>query len=200
MGPILITGATGFVGRALVAALSQSHRLVLALRRTGAIPPCADVAVRPIDAIGPDTDWRAALDGVASVIHLAAHVHVADDAGDAAAFDRVNHAGTLRLAQSARRAGIQRFLYLSSAKVHGEASGERPFREDDPPRPADPYAVSKWRAEQALAKLAAEGGPATIILRPPLVYGAGAKANFAALLRLCRLGLPLPFGAIDNRR
>jgi nucleoside-diphosphate-sugar epimerase len=199
MGRILITGATGFVGRTLVAALAARHRLVLPVRRADALASAPQIEVHPIGEIGPETDWAAVLNGIDTVIHLAAHVHVAEPA-DAAQFDRVNRAGTRRLAEATRAAGVARFIYLSSAKVHGEESFDRPFCEDDAPRPEGPYATSKWQAEQALADLAAGGGPATIILRPPLVYGAGAKANVAALLRLCRLGLPLPFGAIDNRR
>jgi nucleoside-diphosphate-sugar epimerase len=199
MGRILITGATGFVGRALVAALASRHHLILPVRRTDALASAPQVEVHPIGEIGPETDWSSALDRIETVIHLAAHVHVAGPE-EAAGFDRVNRAGTRRLAEAARAAGVARFIYLSSAKVHGEESFGQPFREDDAPRPEGPYATSKWQAEQALAEIAAAGGPAMVILRPPLVYGPGAKANVASLLRLCRLGLPLPFGAIDNRR
>ncbi|HZS82118.1 MAG TPA: NAD-dependent epimerase/dehydratase family protein [Stellaceae bacterium] len=198
MERILITGATGFIGRALVSALAPRYRLVLALRTVpdGPLPASADL--RHIDDIGPDTDWAEALREVDTVIHLAGRAHVAHC--NAAEFDRVNHRGSLRLAEAARAAGVGRLLYLSSAKVHGEESRGRPFDEADAPRPEGAYAASKWAAEQGLARLAAEGGPATVILRPPLVYGPGAKANFAALLRLCRSGLPLPFGALANRR
>ena len=97
-------------------------------------------------------------------------------------------------------AGVRQIVYLSSVKVNGEATGRDSFNEEDEPRPEGPYAQSKWAAEQALAQISASSGPATIILRPPLVYGPGATANFLALMRLCRCGMPLPLGAVDNRR
>lgn len=202
---ILITGASGFVGRALLPVLAPRHRLVLAQRRTGGQPPVADAEHRLVGDIGPETDWSAALRGVDAVVHLAAHVHVDDARADPALAMRVNCAGTLRLAEAARRAGISRFVYLSSVKVNGETSDDAPFREDDAPRPEGAYARSKWAAEQGLAALAAKGGPPSavgdiVILRSPLVYGPGAKANFRTLVRLCLLGVPLPFGAIDNQR
>jgi nucleoside-diphosphate-sugar epimerase len=193
----LITGATGFVGRALVEALAPRARLRLALRRPRA--PLDGIEQAIIGNIGPDTDWRTAFGGIETVIHLAAHVHVAGDAGDAE-FMRINRDGTLRLAKAAQEAGVRRFFFLSSVKVEGETSGKRVFTEADAPQPQGPYAVSKWQAEQGLARLAEAGGAAVTILRPPLVYGPGAKANFAALLRLARSGIPLPFGAVRNRR
>jgi nucleoside-diphosphate-sugar epimerase len=201
---ILITGASGFVGRALLPVLAPHHRLVLAQRRAGGQSALADAEHVLVGDIGPETDWSAALRGIDAVVHLAAHVHVEDSRADPALAMRVNCAGTLRLAEAARRAGVNRFVFLSSVKVNGEAN-DLPFREVDAPRPEGAYARSKWAAEQALAELAAEGGPAsgareTVILRPPLVYGPGAKANFRALVRLCLIGLPLPFGAIENRR
>jgi nucleoside-diphosphate-sugar epimerase len=202
---ILITGASGFVGRALLPVLAPRHRLVLAQRRRDGQSAIADAEHRFVGDIGPQTDWSAALREIDAVVHLAAYVHVDDARADPALAMQVNCAGTLRLAEAARRAGVRRFVFLSSVKVNGEASGDVPFREDDAPRPEGAYAQSKWAAEQALAALAAEGGPGSatseiVILRPPLVYGPGAKANFRALVRLCLLGLPLPFGAIENRR
>lgn len=199
MGRILITGATGFVGRALVPVLASQHGLVLAGRRASRETPPGTLS-SAVGEIGPGTDWSAALRDVDQIVHLAAHVHQLDHTGDPGAFHRVNCAGTQRLAEAARNAGVRRIIFLSSVKVNGEASGSQPFREEDVPRPEGLYAQSKFAAEQALAEIASAGGPAAIILRPPLVYGPGAKANFRALIRLCRLGLPLPFGAVDNRR
>ena len=205
---ILVTGAGGFVGSALLPALLARHSLVLAQRRPTESAPPGDAEIRIVGEIGPDTEWSATLRNVEQVVHLAAHVHVGDADPDPAPFMRINAAGTKRLAEAAARAGVARFVFLSSVKVHGDASGERPFRESDPPHPGDAYARSKWEAEQALAALAAQAGSDVrplrpmeiVILRPPLVYGPGAKANFRALVRLCLLGIPLPFGAIDNRR
>jgi nucleoside-diphosphate-sugar epimerase len=200
---ILITGATGFVGAALRRVLAPRHRLVLAQRRAGGAAP--DGEIRIVGDIGPRTDWSAALRDVEQVVHLAAHVHVTAADADPMPFMRVNCEGTRRLAEAAARAGIGRFVFLSSVKVHGDSSGDGVFRESDAPHPADPYGRSKWEAEQALAALAAAGATGAgameiVILRPPLVYGPGAKANFRALVKLCLLGVPLPFGAIDNRR
>jgi nucleoside-diphosphate-sugar epimerase len=195
---ILITGATGFVGAALRRVLAPRHRLVLAQRRAGGAAP--DGEIRIVGDIGPQTDWSAALRDVEQVVHLAAHVHVAAADADPAPFMRVNREGTRRLAAAAARAGIGRFVFLSSVKVHGDSSGDGVFRESDTPHPADPYGRSKWEAEQALATLAGASAMEIVILRPPLVYGPGAKANFRALVKLCLLGVPLPFGAIDNRR
>jgi nucleoside-diphosphate-sugar epimerase len=137
------------------------------------------------------------LRGIDCVVHLAGRAHVT---GDPASFRRINTAGTLRLAEAAQRGGVARFVFLSSVKVNGETTTARPFRDDDTPQPAGPYGESKWAAEQALAQLAAAGRMEVVILRPPLIYGPGVKANMLALLRLCRRGVPLPFGAIDNRR
>jgi nucleoside-diphosphate-sugar epimerase len=191
---ILITGASGFVGSALVPALAPRHRIVVATRGAAAGPGCES---RVVGEIGPDTDWSAALQGIDCVVHLAGLAHVADSAES---FQRINCAGTLRLAEEAQRAGVARLVFLSSVKVNGEATAPTPFRDADPPRPVGPYALSKRAAEQGLALLAPRGGMAIVILRPPLIYGPGVKANMLSLLRLCRLGVPLPFGAIDNRR
>src|SRR5205085_11351558 len=136
-----------------------------------AAAPPAGAEIRIVGEIGPETEWAAALRDIEQVVHLAAHVHVGDAGADSEPFLRVNASGTRRLAEAAARVGVGRFVFLSSVKVHGDASGERPLRESDPPRPADPYARSKWAAEQALAALAADCPMEIVILRPPLVYG-----------------------------
>jgi nucleoside-diphosphate-sugar epimerase len=152
-----------------------------------------------VEDLATVADWRPLLEGVTDVVHLAARVHVmGDDASGEAAFMRVNFAATGNLATAAAELGVARLVFLSTVKVNGDTTYARPFTEVDPPRPVGPYAASKYRAEQALAEIA--GGMERIILRPPLVYGPGVKGNFAALLRLCRSGLPLPFGAVENRR
>jgi UDP-glucose 4-epimerase len=194
---VLITGANGFVGRALVAELATAgHAVVCAVRRPAGLPN--EVLV---DDLGPETDWGTALAGCDAVVHLAARVHVMrDEASDPLAeFRRVNTEGTLRLARQAARAGARRFVFISSVKVNGEGRDE-PYREADAAAPEDAYGISKWEAEQGLQKIAIETGLEIAILRPPLVYGPGVKANFARLLKNVKRGLPLPLGAIRNRR
>ncbi len=152
--------------------------------------------------IGPATDWRQALQGIDAIVHLAARVHVMrDDSSDPLAeHRRVNRDGTRRLAEQAARAGVRRLVFLSTVKVHGERSVDRPFTEDDDPSPQDPYAISKWEAEQALHEVASRARLETVVLRPPLVYGPDVKGNFLTLLNLCRKGVPLPIGSVRNRR
>jgi nucleoside-diphosphate-sugar epimerase len=194
---VLVTGATGFVGRAALAALAPAMALRAAARDDDAALPSGVERVA-VGAVGPGTDWRRALDGVDAVLHLAARVHVMRPGRDEDALcAAVNAAGTRRLAEAAAAAGVGRFVFLSTLKVLGDASPGRPFTEADAPAPVGAYAASKWQAEQALAETP---GLAVTILRPPLVYGPGVKGNFGALLRLAGSGLPLPLGAIENRR
>lgn len=198
---ILVTGANGFVGRALLTQLIATGAAVRgAARAPDRLPPaCESVA---IGDIGPDTDWSAALRGVEVVVHMAARVHqMQDTASDSlAAFRHVNTAGTRRLCESAIRAGVRRLVFVSTVKVHGEQSGANPWRESDPPAPADPYAVSKREAEDVVMAPAHAGQFEAVVMHPPLVYGPGVKANFLALVRLIARGLPLPLGAVRNRR
>lgn len=201
---ILLTGATGFIGRAISAALlANGTSLVHAVRaRHGQATPAAEglrwVAVGDINAL---TDWQTPLVGVHTIVHCAARAHVLrEQATDAlAAFREVNVAGTLRLAQQAAEAGVQRFVFLSSIGVNGNQT-HVPFDEAAPPHPHDAYAVSKLEAEQALLALAAQTGMEVVIIRPPLVYGPGAPGNFASLLRWVHRGLPLPLGSVHNQR
>lgn len=152
--------------------------------------------------INATTDWSRALKGVDVVAHLAARVHVMfEKATDAlTAFQEVNLHGTVNLARQAAAAGVRRFVYVSSIKVNGEYTDEKPFTESDTASPQDPYAVSKWEAEQALHEIGLETGMEVVIIRPPLVYGPGVKANFYHLLNLVSKALPLPLGSIRNRR
>ena len=153
-------------------------------------------------SIDGHTDWGAALDGVTTVIHLAARVHVTRDtaADPLAEFRRVNVAGTERLALQAAARGVRRLVYVSSIKVNGERTDGRPFGDSDMPRPEGAYAQSKLEAEHVLRGIAARTGLDVVIVRPPLVYGPGVKGNFLSLLRLVDSGLPLPFARCDNRR
>jgi nucleoside-diphosphate-sugar epimerase len=158
------------------------------------------VAVGEIDGT---TDWTLALQQCTVVVHLAARVHIMNEtvADPLAAYRRTNVEGTMALARQAAAAGVRRVIFISTVKVNGESSPPgQPFRADDVPAPQDPYGRSKMEAEQGLRQLAAQTGLQVVIIRPPLVYGPGVGANFAALLRAVRRGLPLPLGAIHNQR
>lgn len=192
---VLITGANGFIGSALAQYLSLAGCVV---RRATRGPEMDSVAVGDIDS---STDWAEALARCDAVVHLAARVHVLGDgaADPLAEFREVNAAGTLKLARQAAPAGVRRFVFLSSVKVNGEGRDE-PYRTCDPAAPQDPYAMSKWEAEQGLLEIASDTGLQVVILRPPLVYGPGAKANFRRLVQMVGRGWPMPLGAIENRR
>ena len=200
---ILVTGASGFVGRAVLGALKgqPQHELRAALRAERDLGPGVE-CVR-IGDIGEDTDWRATLDGRDVVIHTAARVHVMrETAADALAeFRKINVAASLNLARQAARAGVRRFIFISSIKVNGEGRPDgRPYSGDDEPAPADAYGLSKLEAEHGLRELAAGTGMEVVIIRPPLVYGPGVKANFLSMMRCLSRGMPLPLGAVHNRR
>ena len=218
---ILITGANGFIGQALC-----KRMLAEGYQVRGAVRGAAQMTALPsgvegvlIGDIGPETDWSKALDGIEGVVHLAARVHVMREsaADPLAAFRLVNVAGTERLARQAAEAGVKRLVYISSVKVNGERTGNKSsgqwsgvrgqggelkevFSEWDVPEPQDPYAVSKWEAEQVLRDVAADTGMEVVVLRPPIVYGPGVKANFLRLLKLVKLGVPLPIASIKNQR
>lgn len=200
---ILITGATGFVGRRLLTTLSQNSALPLiaAVRKPTDLPTHVHQAlVADLDA---QTDWRQALRGVDVVVHLAARVHVMSEQthDPLSEFRRVNVAGTLALARQAAEAGVRRFVFVSSIKVNGERTTPgHPFTAEDVPAPVDPYGVSKAEAEAGLRQLAESTAMEVVILRPPLIYGPGVKANFAAMMSGLQRGLPLPLGNTGNAR
>ena len=195
---ILVTGANGFIGRAVIADLrSRKIDAVGAVRRE---PGEGEVEV---GNIGPDTDWKTALPQVDCIIHTAARVHVMRETTNEPLerYRAVNVAGTVNLARQACEAGASRFIYLSSIKVIGEfTTSGMPFTADNLPNPSDPYATSKREAEDALRSLSRETGLEVVIIRPPLVYGPGVKGNFERMMRWISRGLPLPLGAINNRR
>jgi len=198
---ILITGASGFIGRNLCAFLKGKNCFVRgAVRRQSCNISGVDECIKAGD-IGSGVDWTQALTGVDVVVHLAARVHVLKEsaADSLEAFRKVNVLGTKRLAEQAAKAGIKRFIFISSVKVNGEGSS-RPYTENDPPDPQDAYGISKKEAEDALLNIAAETGLEVVILRLPLVYGPGVKANFKNLMKIAGSGLPLPLKRINNWR
>jgi UDP-N-acetyl-alpha-D-quinovosamine dehydrogenase len=198
--PCLITGANGFIGGAVLSRLRAEGRLVRGLVRGSACP--AGCIVGP-QLSAAEADWRPLLAGCEAVVHAAARVHVVDeeDPDPLGAFRAVNVAGTLNLARQAAEAGVRRFVFLSSIKVLGESTlPGRPFTPEDPPAPQDPYGRSKAEAEAGLLELAARTGMEVVIIRPPLVYGPGVKANFLAMMRWLRRGVPLPLGAVRHNR
>ncbi len=201
---VLVTGANGFIGQALCAALSSQDFSVLGVvRKKNADHQTGTVDHLVMGEINEYTEWRPVLSGVDSVVHLAARVHLMRDtaADPLAEFRRVNVALTLNLARQAAMAGVRRFVFVSSVKVNGETTVVgQPFMADDVPKPIDAYGISKFEAEQALIQLAAETGLEVVIVRPVLVYGPGVKANFHEMMRWVLKGVPLPLGALDNQR
>ena len=201
---ILLTGATGFIGQAVIRDLlahTSYHISALVRRASDSLPGGIDRI--EVDAIDGNTDYSNILAGFDVIIHLAARVHRLNENRETAyyAYKSINVDGTLNLARQAAAAGVSRFIFLSSIKVNGESTRPgRPFKADDPPNPSDPYAISKYESELGLASLAESTGMEFVVIRPPLVYGPGVKANFQRLMGLIRKGLPLPFGSIDNLR
>lgn len=202
-GTIAVTGADGFIGSALCDVLHDAgHTVRRAMRST---PRAA--AVQPgiedweVGEINAGTDWSGAFSGVECVVHLAGRTHrLRERAMEALSeYRRINVEGSRRLAEQAAAAGVRRLVFLSSIKVNGERA-DRPFTEDDAPRPEDAYGVSKWEAEQALASIAGRTSLEVTVLRPPLVYGPGVRGNFLRLLQLLAHEAPLPLASIDNRR
>lgn len=199
---ILVTGANGFVGSAFCAKAVSRGIEVRGITRVSSDLPISveNFAVGDIDG---NNNWRDVLMGCKAVIHLAARVHVITDSADnpLEEFRQVNVQGTLNLARQAVAVGVKRFLFVSSIKVNGELTKhEHPFTADDVPAPLDAYSMSKMEAEQGLREIAQQSGMEVVIIRPPLVYGPHAKANFAHMIRWLKRGVPLPLGAIHNQR
>lgn len=195
---MLVTGATGFVGSSFCAKATKTGYYVRRIVRKR-----IDSDEHVIENIDGSALWKPALDGIDTVVHLAARVHVMKDKANdpLAEFRRVNTQGTLNLARQAAGAGVRRFVFLSSIKVNGEyTANSRAFTENDQPNTVDPYALSKLEAEQSLLDIASNSDMEVVIIRPPLVYGPGVKGNFASMIKWVGKGLPLPFGAVHNKR
>ncbi|HET8800792.1 MAG TPA: SDR family oxidoreductase [Marinobacter sp.] len=197
---LVVTGASGFVGRALALRLLGEGEQVLGLCRSeGEV----GVPVATVPSFDDAQALRQPLNEAEVVVHCAARVHVMQDTAEdpLSIFRQVNRDMTLTLARQAAESGARRFVFLSSIKVNGEStSGRSPFQPDENVRPEDPYGISKLEAEQGLRELASETGMEVVIIRPPLVYGPGVKGNFASMIRLVEKGLPLPLGATHNQR
>lgn len=194
---VLVTGATGFVGAALLKRFTADDWEVVPAVRS----PVGLQREMVVGNFEGSTNWLPALSGCDAIIHLAARVHAMHDtAVDLLALYRAtNTAATLNLARQATEAGVRRFVFVSSIKVNGEGR-DAAYRVTDTPSPEDPYAISKWEAEQGLWRIAQETGLEVVVMRPPLVYGPGVKANFRCLLDTVARGWPLPLGAIKNKR
>jgi nucleoside-diphosphate-sugar epimerase len=198
---LLVTGANGFIGYKLCEKVLNTGWHVRGTVRPSTyrnnLPSGVDVV--PIEEIGPLTDWSKVMSGVDTVVHLAARVQVINDiAADVSdAYGSVNVAGTERLARMVAACGIRRFIYLSTVKVNGEGKPS-PYTEKDNPTPIDPYGISKWESEKRLHEIIKHTGLEVVILRPPLVYGPGVKANFLRLLNVVERGIPLPLANINN--
>ena len=202
MTKVLVTGANGFVGRALCAeALVRGMQVCGSVRGNCDLPAGVEGVV--VGEVDDSTNWQGALNGCDVVIHLAARVHVMHERAKnpLEAFRRVSVQGAEHLARTAVASGVKRFVYVSSVKVNGEETlSGTSYAERDMPMPQDAYGVSKWEAEQALHHVADETGLEVVIVRPPLVYGAGVKGNFAQLLRVLSCDIPLPLASIKNQR
>lgn len=200
---IVLTGASGFVGAAIARALLRQGESVVCPSRQP-LAWCAENMRNPaMSDLAPDSDWSACLHEAEIVIHCAARVHVMQEAAadPLELFRRVNVAATLNLARQAAAAGVRQFVFLSSVKVNGEATPPgQPYTENSTPQPQDPYGISKLEAENGLLQLGRETGMAITIIRPPLVYGPGVKANFLSMLHWVKKGFPLPLASIANRR
>ncbi len=201
---LLVTGATGFIGKAF-----SAQMLALGWQVRGTVRKASEAErllpnVIPVttDSIGPDTDWTSSLRGVDTVVHLAARVHVLQESSPDpyAEFRRVNVLGIERLARAAVEAGVRRIVFVSSIGVNGDRTTGQPFIETDEPRPSTPYAVSKLEAEEVLQRISVETGLEVVVIRPPLVYGPDNPGNFQVLLRFVARRLPLPLASVHNRR
>lgn len=203
MSNLLITGANGFIGRALISKLAlQTNYFIRASVRKKTIQFPRQIEVFENMEASSNTNWANALRDIDVVIHLLARVHVMHDkvANPFLEYRNINVNATIALAKLAAKQGIKRFIFLSTVKVNGESTSNKPFSEFDLPHPQDAYAISKWEAEEALKKISKDTGMELVIIRSPLVYGPNVKANFLKMIQYIKRGIPLPLGAIQNKR
>ena len=204
MKNIIVTGANGFVGKTLCATLVEKGYFVRGIVRSRNSLEAVPSGVVSIVAgdIGENVDWQNIVKNIDIVIHLAARVHIIHKSkvNRLPEFMKINSAGTKKLAEAAAGAGVKKFIYMSSIKVNGEITHGRPFFAEDLPVTKDPYGVSKWKAEEAVREVCSNSGMNGAIVRPTLVYGPGVGGNFLRLLNWVRKGIPLPLGAIENKR
>lgn len=203
MSKVVVTGATGFVGRRLCALLARKgYDVVGTTRSLSTVSRDPGYEVLEVGDIGDAVDWDPILGDADFVVHLAARVHVMneEESDPLAAFRRINVDGTRRLLRSNGMRNVKRFVFLSTVKVHGEMTHASPFGALDALTPSDPYAQSKLEAERSLEEIGKEIGLETVVIRPPLVYGPGVGGNFYRLMKMVSKGVPLPFGRIDNKR
>jgi len=204
MSKILITGATGFIGTPLINVLrNHGHILSGTTRKNGVMSGPNGIPLHRVPEINGNTDWSNIISGAEVIIHLAARVHVMKDRSrnPMEEFRRVNTQGTKALALQAAKAGVKRFIFLSSVKVVGETSPLNGFKESEATSPPDDaYGISKYEAEQELLKIARRSAMEVVIIRPPLVYGPNVRGNFLRLLKLAKRNYPLPLGSISNKR
>ena len=200
---VMVTGAGGFIGQKLCSVLEDSGFEIVPVFRARQVDREKGVRNAVFDKnIDATTDWTNELIDVEVVVHLAARAHVmhGGEAGDLARLREINVEGAKSLAKQAAQSGVNRFIYLSSIKVNGEQTDDQPFSADQAPNPEDSYAISKMETEEALRKIQKTTNMEVVIIRPPLVYGPGVKGNLLALVKLIGKGVPLPLGAVDNRR
>lgn len=201
----LVTGATGFVAAGIIKRLiSEGVEVTASQRDESPIDPLlSGIETRGGLRLAYDTDWSDALDGVEVVVHTAGRAHIMRDIAidPLMEYRRINVEGTMRLAQQALEIGVKRFIFISTVKVNGESTvAGMPFHANDVPMPIDPYAISKFEAEESLLELGGRGNMDIVIIRPSLVYGPGVKANFLAMMKWLEMDLPLPLKNIDNQR
>lgn len=202
MKRVLITGANGFIGRDLCKKLlSENINVRGAVRPEKAHLLPEGVEARHIESIDGDIDWENTLDGVDTVVHLAARAHVMKESASnsLSTYHKVNVIGTEHLALAATESGVKRFIFMSSVKVNGEEN-VRAYKEGDAPVPRGAYSISKMHAEKRIKEITADCDMDFVILRPPLVFGPDVKANFLELIKIVGRGIPLPLANIDNRR